>query len=121
MNTNSERRDMNDRQRLALKFPCASGPQTTHDRFWRLMRVNGRLLSTILTVDTFNSPPTWHASVAVMPTRKLSAASKQLSISTAKTMLLGVGEDEARIDQTEVAIHYQRNLTDEELSGLRTR
>src|SRR5258708_30172379 len=111
---------MNDRQRIAFKFPCARGPQTMHDRFWSLMQVKGRLFSTILTVEIFNSHPVWHASVAALPTRKLSDATKRIAITTAKMMLAGVGQDE-EWDQTEAAIHYQRRLTDEELSGLRTR
>jgi hypothetical protein len=113
---------MNERQRLALKFPCASGPATTKERFWSLMKVNGRVFSTILTVETFHSHPMWHASVAVMPTRRMSAATKRIAIATAKLLLAGVGHQGASsVDQTEVAIHYQRGLTDEEFTGLRTR
>jgi hypothetical protein len=110
---------MNDKQQVAFKFPCTRGPQTTHPRFWSLMKVNGRVLSTILTVETFNSSPTWHASVAPLPTRKLSAATKRVAIATAKEMLAGVGQGESRVDQTEVAIHCQRSLSDEEVAGLR--
>jgi hypothetical protein len=82
--------------------------------------MNGRVFSTILTVDTFGSHPVWHASVAALPTRKLSSATKRIAITTAKLMLAGVGQGE-EWDQTEVAIHYQRSLTDEELAGLRKR
>jgi len=110
---------MNDRQKLALKFPCASGPATLHDRFWALMKVNGRVLSTILTVETFHSRPAWHASVAALPTRKLSASTKRIAIATAKTLLAGVGEGDTSLDQTEVGIHCQRSLAAEEIVALR--
>jgi hypothetical protein len=93
----------------------------THPRFWSLMQVKGRLLSTILIVDTFNSRPMWHASVAALPTRKLSATTKRIAITTAKLVLSGVGQGALRVEQTEVAIHCQRSLSDEELAGLRTR
>src|SRR5258708_17622780 len=112
-------REMNDRQKVAFRFPCRRGPQTTHPRFWSLMRVNGRLLSTILTVDTFNSRPMWHASVAPLPTRKLSAVTKRIAIATAKLMLAGVGQGASSVDQTDVAIHYQRRLTVEEIEALK--
>jgi hypothetical protein len=93
MLTNTEGKlEMNDRQRVAFKFPCARRPETTHQRFWSLMPVKGRLLSTILTVDTFNSRPMWHVSVAVLPTRRLSAVTKRIVIATAKLMLAGVGQ-----------------------------
>jgi hypothetical protein len=85
------------------------------------MKVNGRLLSTILTVDTFNPYPLWHASVAVVPNCNLSAATKRIAITTAKLMLAGVGQGTPSVDQTEVAIHCQLSLTDEELAGLRSR
>jgi hypothetical protein len=117
----SPEKEMNDRQKLAFRFPCRRGPETTHQRFWSLNKVNGRLFSTILTVDTFNPHPMWHASVAVLPSRKLSAATKRIAIATAKVMLAGVGQGTPIVDQTEVAIHYQRSLTDEELAGLRKR
>lgn len=112
---------MNDRQKVALKFPCASGPATLHDRFWSFMKVHGRLLSTILTVETFQSPPAWHAAVAVLPTRRMSAATKRIAIATANELLAGVGHGTTTVDQTEEAIHYRRSLTDEELAGLRSR
>jgi hypothetical protein len=115
---------MTDRQQIAFEFPCASGPESTHERFWSLTRIRGRVLSTILTLDTFDSdsPPVWHASVAVVPARKMSAATKRICIATAKLMLAGRGEDaSSTVDQTDVAVHYQRGLSDRELEALKER
>jgi hypothetical protein len=109
---------MNNTQQVAFKFPCARGPQTEHPRFWSLMRVNGRVLSTILTVETFHSRPMWHASVGALPTRKLSATTKRIVTTMAKQMLDGVGKGASSVDQTDVAIHCFRSLSDEELAGV---
>jgi hypothetical protein len=112
---------MNDRQRIAFQCPCVHGRQTMHDRYFRLARVNGRLLSTILTVDTFTPRPMWHASVGVLHMRKLSASTKRILITVATELLAGVGQDDSRFDETHAAMHHQRSLTDEEIAALRAR
>jgi len=54
-----------------------------------------------------------------LPTRKLSAVTKRIAIATAKLMLAGVGQGASSVDQTDVAIHYQRRLTVEEIEALK--
>ena len=68
----------------------------------------------------------WHASVAVLDVERgktlaiarLSEMNKRIVIATAKAMLRGVGQVPSAVEQFELAIHYRRSLTDEELAGL---
>jgi len=113
---------MTERQKVAFAFPCVTGPESTHERFWSVVRINGRWLSTILTLDAFDFPPVWHASVAVVPTRKMSAHTTRICIATAKQLLAGLGEDATTtFAQTEVSVHYHRGLSDRELEALKER
>ncbi len=68
----------------------------------------------------------WHASVAVLDVERgktlhiarLSETNKRIVIATAKALLHGVGQVPSAVEQFELAIHYRRSLTDEELAGL---
>ncbi len=42
---------MNDRCHIAQQFPCAFAPDTLHARFWRRLCIDGRWLSSIVTVN----------------------------------------------------------------------
>ena len=42
---------MNDRCVVAFRSPCAKGPETLQPKFWERMCVDGRWLSTIVTVN----------------------------------------------------------------------
>jgi hypothetical protein len=53
-----------------------------------------------------------------MPVDKISDANKRLLIAASKSLLTGVGRIPSAIEQFQVAIHYRRTLTDEELAGL---
>ncbi len=70
----------------------------------------------------------WHASVALLDVEKgktlkvaqLSEVNKAILIATAKSMLRDVGRIPSAVEQFELAIHYRRSITDEELTGLPT-
>jgi hypothetical protein len=42
---------MNDRQEIAFRFPCAEAQETVDPKFWRRECVDGRWLSTIVTIN----------------------------------------------------------------------
>lgn len=68
----------------------------------------------------------WHASVALLDIEKgktlkvaqLSDVNKAILIGIAKSMLRDVGQIPSSVEQMELAIHYRRSLTDEELAAL---
>jgi hypothetical protein len=68
----------------------------------------------------------WHASVAVLqiekgktlPIGRLSDVTKRIAINTAKLLLAGVGMTPSAVEQMDLAIHYRRSLTDEEVAAL---
>ena len=53
-----------------------------------------------------------------MPVARLSEMNKRIVIDTAKALLRDVGQVPSAVEQFELAIHYRRSLTDEELAGL---
>ncbi len=68
----------------------------------------------------------WHASVAVLniekgktlPIASVSEVTKRIALTTAKLLLAGVGQTPSAVEQMELAIHYRRSLTDEEVAAL---
>jgi hypothetical protein len=42
---------VSDRQAVAFSFPCAAAQETLDQKFWERMCVDGRWLSTIVTIN----------------------------------------------------------------------
>jgi hypothetical protein len=66
----------------------------------------------------------WHASVGlfykgkVQHIARLSEINKGYLIAAAKSLLSDVGQTPSAVEQYELAMHYRRSLTDEEIAAL---
>lgn len=77
-------------------------------------------------MDFNDGRPVWHASVAILDYEKgrtmlaseASPSTRRMMIRSAKAFLAGVGQLPSSVEQMELAIHYRRAITDEELAGL---
>lgn len=117
---------MTERQLYALTHACAN-PEVPTDSYTRVDVSDGKLaVVTIVTVDVYDGPPMWHASISaqtasgLVPMTSYRWKARAYARQRLRELLRGVGEGDTFHDRSEYVLHARRAVSQAELELLRS-